>query len=259
MTWTTQQRSKIGSVAAISRGAGPLVLMIHGVGLRAEAWGAQIDALADNYRVLAVDMPGHGLSAACVTAPTLADFSDAIVPSLDEPAVIIGHSFGAMIGLDLAIRYPERVRGIAALNAIYQRDLAAKAAVRARADNLDGVTSADPAATLERWFGTDSSPERAACRDWLSAVDPARYRDAYRVFARENGPSVKDLKGLACPALFLTGAREPNSTPEMSRQMAALVSGGRAEVVAGAAHMLPMTYAAEVNASLAAFLKGVPQ
>ena len=255
MTWTTRQRCKTGSVAAISGGDGPLVVLIHGVGLRAEAWAAQFGELAKTHRVVAVDMPGHGDSAVLKATPDLEDFADAIATVLDAPAVIIGHSFGAMIAMNIATRYPECVTAIAALNAIYQRDPAAKAAVLARADSLDGAAAVDPGATLTRWFGDAPSPQRDACRSWLTGGNPAGYRDAYRVFAREDGPAEQELRDLHCPALFLTGGREPNSTPEMSRQMAATVRAGRAEVVTAAAHMLPMTHASEVNVILADFIK----
>ncbi|MDN3722137.1 hypothetical protein QW131_30475 [Roseibium salinum] len=96
-------------------------------------------------------------------------------------------------------------------------------------------------------------PARAACRRWLTGVDPAGYRAAYRVFAQEDGPSDTDLGRLASPALFMTGSREPNSTPKMSEQMAALAPKGAAQIVEGAAHMMPMTHAQEVNAVIAAF------
>ncbi|HSF90622.1 MAG TPA: alpha/beta hydrolase [Paracoccaceae bacterium] len=255
MIWTTRQRSKAGPFAAISQGKGPLVLLVHGVGLRAEAWGAQIDVLAQTHRVLAVDMPGHGESPVLADDPQLRAFTDAVAAALTSPAVVIGHSFGAMIGLDMAARYPEHVTGVVALNAIYRREAAAKTAVQTRADSLDGLTVADPTATLARWFGEETSPEREACREWLSAVNPTGYRDAYRAFAREDGPMDQTLRDLRCPALFITGAREPNSTPEMSRKMAGLVPDGRAEVLEGAAHMMPMTHSAQVNADLTAFLK----
>jgi pimeloyl-ACP methyl ester carboxylesterase len=257
MTWKTRQRSNIGSLAAITAGSGPLVLFIHGVGLRAEAWGAQIDALSPSCRVIAVDMPGHGHSAPLGTSPELADFTNAIASCLDEPAMVIGHSFGAMIALDMAIRHPEKVKGVAALNAIYRRDSKAQAAVASRAECLDGKTLADPTRTLERWFGSAVSPQREACHDWLCTVDPAGYRSAYRVFAKENGPQEQELKTISCPALFLTGQQEPNSTPAMSKSMAALVPDGRAEVLANAAHMMPMTHAEQVNAILADFVKAL--
>lgn len=254
MTWITQPRSKIGALATISTGTGPLVVLVHGVGLRSEAWAAQIKALSQTCRVIAVDMPGHGASPALVTGPNMADYVEAIVAVLDEPAIVIGHSFGAMIALQLAIRHPAKVKAVAALNAIHRRDADAKAAVKSRADELDGRTIANPTVTLNRWFGTDVSPQRMACQEWLRNANPAGYRDAYRVFAIEDGASNADLNAIQCPVLCLTGADEPNSTPDMSRKIVALVPNGRAEIIDGAAHMLPMTHAPRVNTVLAEFI-----
>lgn len=257
MTWTTQPRSEIAGLAAIVAGAGQNVLLIHGVGLQAEAWNSQITALAPTYHVVAVDMPGHGQSPVPAQPMTLAGYTDAIAQTLDAPAVVIGHSMGAMIALDMAMRHPSRVRGVAALNAIFQRAPEAASAVRARADSLDGTTVANPSAPLERWFGTAPSPEREACESWLTATSPAGYKMAYQVFATSDGPDAEALTKLTCPALFLTGSEEPNSTPEMSRKMAALAPQGRAQIIDDAAHMMPMTHADEVNAELLRFAKEV--
>lgn len=253
MTWTTRPRSEFGGMAAIRAGGGTPVLLLHGVGLRAEAWNAQIDALAGSYAVIAPDLPGHGESAALDDPSTLAAFTDCVAAALSEPLVVAGHSMGALIALDLAIRYPRRVRGLAALNAVYRRSPKAADAVRRRAIGLDGSRAADPTATLVRWFGNAPSPEAEACRTWLTSVSPRGYKAAYTVFAAEDGPSDTGLRGLACPALFLTGADEPNSTPEMSKAMAALAPEGRAAIIEGAAHMMPMTHPAEVNAALLGF------
>lgn len=253
MTWTTRPRSKVGPFSAITAGKGPLVLLIHGVGLRAEAWDAQIDALAQNACVVAIDLPGHGDSPRLDHATSLADYTDAIAATLDAPATVVGHSLGGMIALDLAIRHPDFVQGVVALNAIFQRDPEAQNAVLTRANNLDGLSIADPTTTLQRWFGESQTPESKACGDWLRAVDPAGYRDAYRVFAAENGPAPQDLQALRCPALFVTGADEPNSTPAMSQAMADLTPNGQAEVLDDAAHMMPMTHAAQINAILTNF------
>lgn len=257
MIWTTRPRSEFGSLRAIKTGQGPLVLLIHGVGLRAEAWAAQIDALSLQYHTVAVDMPGHGQSPSLQGRPGLSDYTDAIADGLDTPALVIGHSMGAMIALDLAIRHTHLVRGVAALNAIYQRDQAASDAVKARANSLDGVTVADPSGPLDRWFGDTPSPERTACRVWLKDVDPAAYRMAYTVFAHENGPDPAALAAMSCPALFLTGRDEPNSTPAMSEAMAEIAPKGRAQIVETAAHMMPMTHADEVNAALLRFAQEV--
>lgn len=253
MIWTTRQRSKTGGIAAIVAGDGPTVMMLHGVGLRAEAWNAQIDALSSRFRVIAPDMPGHGESMEVTASMRLQGYTDALAELLDDPALVIGHSMGAMIALDMAVRYPQKLRGVAALNAIYKRTAEATAAVRARAESLDGYTVADPEGTLRRWFGEDQSPERSACAEWLKEVSPAGYKAAYNVFANSNGPEEAALAGLACPALFMTGRNEPNSTPQMSLSMAGIAPQGRAIIVEDAAHMMPMTHPAAVNTALLAF------
>ena len=57
-------RQTRNGIAFLEQGQGEAVLLIHGVGLNAEAWGPQIAALAETHRVIALDMPGHGQSAA---------------------------------------------------------------------------------------------------------------------------------------------------------------------------------------------------
>mgnify|MGYP001563362020 CR=1 FL=1 len=257
MTWTTRQRSKFANLSAISEGTGLQILLIHGVGLRAEAWNGQIDALAQNHRVVAVDMPGHGESRVPSTTLKLAEYTDEIAAGIAEPTIVIGHSMGAMIALDLAARHADHILGVAALNAIFERENAAAEAVRSRADSLDGVTSTDPKPTLDRWFGETSSAERAACQNWLTSVDPAGYQLAYHAFAYNDGPKRQDLSNLSCPALFMTGSDEPNSTPEMSERMAAIAPEGEAVIASNAAHMMPMTHVDEVNAALLQFIAKV--
>ena len=257
MTWTTRPRSDAGGLAAIRCGDGPPVLLLHGVGLRAEAWSRQIDALSTHHRVTAPDMPGHGESPAPAAPLSLAEYTDRIAATLHDPAIVVGHSMGAMIALDLAARYPDRTRAVAALNAVFERPPEAASAVKARAARLDGHTNPDPAPTLHRWFGNETSPERSACHDWLTTVNPQGYRMADTAFAQATTPTRDRLKNLTCPALFMTGAEEPNSTPEMSETMAALAPQGRARIVEGAAHMMPMTHADTVSAALLSFAREV--
>lgn len=261
MAMQTLPRSDFGALRAIRAGAGAPVLLLHGVGLQANVWGPQIDALCADFAVIAPDMPGHGESAGFCHAPALADYTDLIAAALTElaqigPVVVVGHSMGAMIALDLAARHPGLVRGVVALNAIHRRSAAARAAVIARAAALSPGQTPDRAATLARWFGDDAGPEAAACGAWLRSVDPAGYKAAYAVFANQDGPSDADLTAIRAPALFMTGADDPNSTPAMSRAMAALTPRGRAQIIPGAAHMAPLTHSGVVNAALRALVQG---
>ena len=253
MTWTTRPRSEgAGRLAAWSEGQGPALVLIHGVGLRAEAWGAVVRLVAGSRTVHAIDMPGHGQSP-LDGAASLADFTDRIGPyveSLDTPVTLAGHSMGAMIALELAGRMPDRITGVAALNAIYRRTAEAAQAVQARAAELDGVSIPSPDATLARWFGEATTSAAVACRTWLTSVDPEGYATAYRIFAHQDGPSDDLLTQLPMPALFQTGPHDPNSTPAMSEEMAQRSPQGSADIVPGAAHMMPMTHADAVARAL---------
>lgn len=254
MTWTTRPRSEIGGLAAIDASEGPLVILLHGVGLRAEAWGAQIDALvAAGFRVLCPDMPGHG-ETAFHRVEGLDSYAAPVAALIDQPAVLIGHSMGALIATRIAAE-SENVKGVAALNAVFQRTDAARTAVLARANALDEGQVNDPSTTLQRWFAEKTSAERDACDNWLRQVDPRAYKAAYTVFAKSDSPTAEQLAAITCPALFMTGEDEPNSTPRMSQEMAALAPNGRAEIIPKAAHMMPMTHARQVNAALLSFVK----
>ncbi len=253
MTWTIRPRSDIGGHPAIVSGEGEPVLLLHGVGLRAEAWGAQIDGLSQQVQIVAPDMPGHGENPLASLPMVLADYVRAagtVLNGLGGKAIVVGHSMGAMIALALAAQFPDRVKAVVALNAVFERSNAAAAAVQSRAEGLDGRTPPDTTRPLRRWFGDSETQERVACRQWLGSMDPAAYKLAYTAFAQSQTPSRDLLASLQCPAIFMTGADEPNSTPEMSHAMADIAPDGRAVVVDGAAHMMPMTHSTQVNAVL---------
>mgnify|MGYP001799551637 FL=1 len=261
MIWTTQPRSEVpGGLAARQIGDGPPLILIHGVGLRAEAWAGVMPQLSAQFAVSAVDMPGHGgspLGKARELTDYVSRFVD-YVQSLDQRVFVAGHSMGALIALELAAQFPDRVAGVAALNAIYRRTPDAALAVQARANALNAEARASAEPTLERWFGRNPTVWDAdaanACRTWLNSVDLEGYAAAYRIFAYHDGPDDMALKNLRMPVIFQTGSHDPNSTPEMSKTMASLAPVGRADVVAGAAHMMPMTHPGAVaNALLHAF------
>ncbi len=237
------------------------MVLIHGVGLRAEAWNRMLTTLEQFFSVAAVDLPGHGKSEAFQhDQPVLSDYTDRladVLNTLDAPAIVVGHSMGALIAIELAKECPEQVSAIAPLNAIFRRPEAAAKAVRLRALDIQKLERPNPSSTLERWFGSapkgDLKIANDECRNWLMNVDQKGYSQAYTVFANENGPSGATLAGIRCPAHFITGSEEQNSTPAMSRSLAAEVGLGRASIVEGAGHMMPMTHANEVCELLTAY------
>jgi pimeloyl-ACP methyl ester carboxylesterase len=264
MNWDALPRHRADNgIAYIRRGQGAPLLLLHGVGLRAESWLAQVQAFAARHTVYALDMAGHGESDRLPGTPALADYSERVAEvidaELDGPAWVAGHSMGGLIALDLAARHPARCRGVAALNAIFRRAPDVARAVRERSAALGRDTPESVVtAPVTRWFGQPPSDAdaaaAAACRDWLLHGDRDGYAAAYRVFAHEDGPSDEALGGLRMPVLCLTGSEDGNSTVHMSRSMAQRVPAGELAVIHGAGHMAPMTHATHVNAALRRWL-----
>ncbi|MFK7761839.1 MAG: alpha/beta fold hydrolase [Roseobacter sp.] len=256
MIWKTRQRSDgAGGLCFFEEGQGLPLVLIHGVGLQAEAWSAVLPHLSPRFRVIAVDMPGHGKSP-LQESTTLDAFTDrfaAFIQALDQPIFLAGHSMGALLAVELAAILPDRVRAIIALNTVFRRSQTAAEAVQARAHALICEGAGDPGATLKRWFGTnpdgDVKAASDACRKWLTRPNFKGYAAAYRIFAHYDGPDAAQLARLTCPAFFMTGAEDPNSTPQMSQALAT-ACGGTSQVLQQAAHMLPMTHPQDLSAAL---------
>lgn len=261
MIWTTLPRSDLSSALAGWRGGtGPELLLIHGVGMRADFWMNLIPLLEQHFSLTVIDLPGHGHSALMSDAhPELDQYTDVIAAFLSgcgSKPIIVGHSMGALIALDLAVRYADYVQAIAVLNGVYRRSVEAIAAIQSRVTELSSKSSPDTTKTLLRWFGEHpSAVERSAkeaCYRWLAAANAVGYRQAYNAFANADAPDDSDLAHINCPALFMTGSLEPNSTPAMSQAMSDLVPDARCLIVENAKHMMSMTHGHDVSRALVA-------
>lgn len=257
------QSGAFDGTAYRSQGAGETIVLIHGVGMDQRCWQPQIEALSQARRVLTYDMLGHGQSRLPAEGVQLADFAGQLLRLLDhlriDRAHVVGHSMGALVAIEFALRHPGRCRRLMALNAAFQRSAEQRAAVLERARTLqsEGV-AATVDSTIARWFGTPV-PARlhaiaALTTDILADVNALGYARAYGLFAASDEVHAQQLQRLAMPALFMTGEGDPNSSPAMSQAMAALAPQGRAEIVPGARHMMNLTDADAVNARLLRFV-----
>jgi pimeloyl-ACP methyl ester carboxylesterase len=93
----------------------PVVVFVHGTRLTRGAWSAQVAGLADTYRTVAIDLPGHGaLAADPFSLDAAADRVAAAIDAVagDRGAIVCGLSLGGYVAMVLAARSPERVRGL---------------------------------------------------------------------------------------------------------------------------------------------------
>ncbi|HVU78649.1 MAG TPA: alpha/beta fold hydrolase [Gaiellaceae bacterium] len=95
-------------IRCFTGGEGRPLLLLHGFG--GAAWNfAELAPRLAGRRLIVPDLPGHGASAP-LPAASLAGFADCLVPLLDEPVDVVGHSLGGVVALRLAERHPELVR-----------------------------------------------------------------------------------------------------------------------------------------------------
>jgi pimeloyl-ACP methyl ester carboxylesterase len=101
--------------------ARPTVLFVHGAGMDHSVWPLQARHFAyRGWNALAVDLPGHGRSGGELlgSVPAMAGWLGDLIQVLRAPVVhLVGHSMGALIGLDLAARHPDRIAGLVLLGA----------------------------------------------------------------------------------------------------------------------------------------------
>lgn len=260
MLKTQLQSNTSGELACYRTGRGPAMMLIHGVGMNANYWNNITTELAQYFSLTVIDLPGHGNSKSIdIHNPSLTDYTNTIASFIDNRCIVVGHSMGAMIALDIATRHKEKATGIAVLNGIYRRNQAATQSIHNRAAELNQGKKTDASATLARWFGNSPVGTDALaadhCRQWLDDVDPAGYANAYRAFAHGDAPADDLLSSIQCPALFMTGELEPNSTPSMSKQMSALVSNSSYQIIANAKHMMSLTHGDATSHGIIEFFK----
>ncbi len=107
------------------KGQGPDVMLIHGVTGNMAIWPLinLIDALAAEFRVTYFDLRGHGYSDTPPSGYTSADIATDLRDLQDalgvDSALLLGHSFGAVVALHAAVLYPDRVRGLVLSDAFF--------------------------------------------------------------------------------------------------------------------------------------------
>jgi pimeloyl-ACP methyl ester carboxylesterase len=107
-------------ISTLTMGAGPDVLLLHGLGGAKSSFFDAAAALSRNYRVHALDLPGFGASSKPTTAPyTARYFADTVRATMDALGIgrahVAGNSMGGRVAIEFGLRYPDRVGGLVLL------------------------------------------------------------------------------------------------------------------------------------------------
>jgi pimeloyl-ACP methyl ester carboxylesterase len=154
-------------------GSGPAtMLLVHGLGARADRWRHNIDALAsDGYRVVAVDLPGHGFASKGpdhdYSVPAFARFIEAVMDWAGASrATVVGTSLGGHTAAWFACEHPERVDALVLVASTGLIPLGAERRTQTQARVGDasregvgrklGIVVHDPKLVTQEWIDEES-------------------------------------------------------------------------------------------------------
>ncbi|SNT29603.1 alpha/beta fold hydrolase [Rhodococcoides kyotonense] len=237
----------------------PTVVLLHGVGLDHRMWEPVTEILGDGYDVVTPDLLGHGDEAPAPEGTTLDDLVDAVLGRIPDGAHVVGFSLGALVAQRIALRFPDRVASLTSVASVCRRTESERASVLARYEVAKSDYRASIDASVARWYDGSDLPRKWVdwTRETLEGNDVDSFLNCYRVFATGDAEVGPHLGDIAVPALAVTGAADPGSTPEMTSRLEAAVPGCRAVIVDGARHMLPVERPTELATVIVEFIGGL--
>lgn len=226
--------------------AGPVVCFTHSLSSDSGMWAEQVPPLlAAGYRVLRLDMRGHGGSAAVPGDYTMAELAADVAAALDALGLgavhYIGLSIGGMLGQAFAIDHGAKLKSMMLCDTLPASPTAAKAAWAERTAIVTKANSLAPLAdgTMERWF-TDALQRRnpgrwRQIRDTIVGTTPQGFLGC--AAAIQNFDFVAKLPGLKVPTLVVCGADDQGTPASENQRLASLIPGARFEAIADARHL----------------------
>jgi pimeloyl-ACP methyl ester carboxylesterase len=235
---------------------GRRIVFVHGAGSNGHTWHRQIEALSAKHSPIALDLPGHGRSAGVEGLRTVGDYADFVAAFLDalkiRSAVMVGHSMGGAIAMDLALRHGNRVDAIvlsctaAKFNLTPDRIESLRAIAMGRAPQAFTTDAYSPKTVKENF---DLIRE-----GWMEQIktDPrVRYTDIIAC----SQVDLRDAIGkIDKPTLVIAGADDQGTTPADAQLIAGKIRGAACKIIAEAAHMANRERPAEYNAAIEQFV-----
>jgi 3-oxoadipate enol-lactonase len=252
------------NLAYSDQGQGLPVVFVHAFPLSREMWTPQAEALAGRFRIITVDLRGHGESDAPLWRYTLEQFSDDLRGLLDHlavrQAVFVGLSMGGYTLFAFYRRYADRVKALVLADTRAQADTEegrAKRVAMAQTAYRNG-----PAAVAREMLPILFSPAALAGRPDLIQL-AERIIGGNQVsgilgdlMAMADRPDSRPmLRGIACPTLVLVGEWDQGTPPADARVMAEGIPGAKLEIIPQAGHLSNLEQPEAFNRALVAFLE----
>jgi len=242
---------------------GPTVCFTHSLAADSGMWAEQVPAvLAAGFRVLRVDMRGHGGSdpvAGDYTMAALADDVAAVAAALGIGSVhYVGLSIGGMIGQAFAIGHGAMLKSMLLCATLPATPPGAREVWAPRVALVREAKSLVPIAdaTMTRWFTDAFKPRRPGrwqeIRDTVAATSPQGFLGC--AAAIQNFDFTRALPACSVATLVLCGAEDQGTPPAENRRLAGLIPGARYAEIPAARHFANVEQPAAFNQVMMSWL-----
>jgi pimeloyl-ACP methyl ester carboxylesterase len=246
------------AVTYAEAGAGPVLLLVHGIAGGYENWRDVIDPLSRRYTVVAPDLPGHGASAAGNGDYSIGGLAvglrDLLVALGHERATLVGHSLGGGIAMQLAYQFPELAERLVLVSS---GGLGPEVSLILRAAALPGSELCIRAtAQTANWAGgavgrglakvglRPTTDVAEVARGYASLADPDRraaflatLRSVINVGGQRIDASDRMYLAAGIPLLIVWGARDPIIPVSHGERAHKAIAGSRREIFDGVGHI----------------------
>jgi 3-oxoadipate enol-lactonase len=224
------------------------VVLVHAFGSSSRAWAPQVRGLSDRYRMLALDLPGHGDAAPPFTLDRAVQSVRTKLDEADSNAHLVGISGGAVVALLTCLEHPTEVSSLMLSGGLartprwfaMQRAMARIMPEPLLARALEGMYS-----------GGRAEHAHAAAEDFRRCG-----KQTYLAGLRElSGLDLRPrLSRVAVPTLVLCGSNDRANVP-LSRELAAGIPTAEFRVIPGATHLWNLQQPDAFNETVAAFVE----
>jgi pimeloyl-ACP methyl ester carboxylesterase len=265
-------------VNVVELGSGPPIVFIHGLSGSWQNWLEQVPVFAREHRVIAFDLPGFGGSEMPAQKISISGYGRFVDTLLDElgvgSAALVGNSMGGFIGIELAIRFPERVERLVLVSAA---GLSIEYLRNERALALLGVAE-NRLAAYSGWVASrsDALARRPGARRLIFGIVAHRPERLPGPLVAEQVRGsgkpgflpaldaltdypIRDRLGeIACPTLIVWGAEDKLVPARDADEFARLIPNARKVIWPETGHVAMLERPSAFNALLAAFLAEEP-
>lgn len=246
-------------------GAGPALVLLHGIGSNARSWRYQLADLADAYTVVAWDGPGFGRSDDPAREMPMSDYADYLEGLLDalgiDQAHIAGLSWGGVLAQEFYRSHAARVLSLCLADtfaggrsrpeAERQRNLEMRMRMAAM-DPVEMARERTPAL-----LSPHASPELLA---EVASISAERHAEGYRLAAlASSNADTRDVHStIRVPTLVVWGEYDTVGSRRQAEGLRDAIPGARLVVIPGAGHVSNQEQPALFNAAVREFLAAVP-